>query len=199
MEKTCSNCKKTYPKNEKYFRKNGSSWRSGCKKCINKNLPKKTKKQKEERKAEMYKIWRLKNRPAKVKSVLKTCISCKKELERTLDNFRKRSDSDALRSSCKKCFDEKQRKRHIEFYKNNTEKERLRHKNWAVNNPEKRKATIRKTYLKNIIKNKEYDKKRTQELTDSKVSNMLGFRLNEVPRDVLETKRLLLKLKRELK
>ena len=166
---------------------------------MNKICIKKTEKQKKERKAEMYKIWALKNRPAKVKPILKTCTKCKKELERTLNNFRKRSDSERLRSTCKKCFDKKQRERHIEFYKNNTEKERLRHKNWSINNPEKRKITVRKTYLKNIVKRKEYDKKRTKDLTDSKVASMLGIRLNDLPIEIIETKRLLIKLKRELK
>ena len=62
MEKTCKICKNTYPKTEKYFRKNGDSWRSGCKKCINKNLPKKTEEQKKQEKAKSHKIWAKKNR-----------------------------------------------------------------------------------------------------------------------------------------
>ena len=60
--KTCRICKNTYPKTEEFFRKNGKSWRSGCKKCINKNLPKKTKEQKKIEKAKTHKIWAKKNR-----------------------------------------------------------------------------------------------------------------------------------------
>ena len=62
MEKTCKICKNTYPKTEKYFRKNGDSWRSGCKKCINKNLPKKTEEQKKQEKAKSHKIQAKKNK-----------------------------------------------------------------------------------------------------------------------------------------
>jgi len=62
MKKTCKKCKKTYPKTEQYYRKNGNSWRSGCKKCINKNLPKKTEEQKKKENAKNNKIWAKKNR-----------------------------------------------------------------------------------------------------------------------------------------
>lgn len=60
--KICRCCGKKYPKNDIYFRKNGNSFRSKCKKCLNKNLPKKTDEEKKEAKSNSYKLWQQKNR-----------------------------------------------------------------------------------------------------------------------------------------
>jgi len=205
--KECTCCKLEFPKTEEFFRKNGKFWRGGCKICLNKNIPKKTIQEKKARAAETQKEWRLINRPAKVKPFLKTCGTCKLEFERTTENFRERKDGfkDKLRSQCITCFDKHQRKRHIEFYKNNTEKELLRTKTWAENNKEKRAFSVRKTYLKNINKNKIYDKKRIENLTDSIIINRIktqtGLSKTEIleNKEIIETKRLIIKLKRELK
>lgn len=60
--KICKNCNNEYPKTEVFFRRNGKSWRSKCKNCLNKNLPKKTEQEKKEQKAKSHKIWAKKNR-----------------------------------------------------------------------------------------------------------------------------------------
>ena len=200
--KRCKICNKTKPKTDEYFRRNGKSWRSGCKECINKNLPKKTEKQKKERKAEMQKKWALKNRPRKTEKnpTTKKCCSCKIVKPRTDEFFRRRSDyKNNFRHECKECFDEKNRKRHLDFYKKNTEKEKLRHKTWIMNNPEKRRKSVRRCYLKNIDRRKKYDIERMKNLTDSYVANVSGYRKDEMPAYLIEQKRIILKLKRELK
>jgi hypothetical protein len=135
---------------------------------------------------------------------LKTCGSCKIELPKTQDYFRKRSENkNNLRSDCKNCFDEKSRKRHVEFYRNNTEKEKERQKKWISENKERRAKTVHKTYLKNIDKVKEYDKKRINDLTDSIIINRIvtqtGLTKNEIPKELIKTKRLITQLKRTIK
>ena len=101
------------------------------------------------------------------------------------------------------CYDKKARKRHIDFYKNNTEKEKERHKYFYYRDIDHTHSKQRKTYLKNIETVKKYDKKRTNELTDSVVLNRLvsqsSLNRNEITKDLIETKRLLIQLKRELK
>src|SRR5690606_19778822 len=100
-------------------------------------------------------------------------------------------------------FDKKQRERHIEFYKNNTIKEKERQKLWIFKNKEQRAKTVHKSYLKNIENTKKYDKKRINELTDSIIINRLvaqtSLNRNEIPKELIETKRLLTQLKRTLK
>jgi hypothetical protein len=60
--KKCRFCGNEYPKTDIYFRKNGNSFRSKCKKCLNKNLPKKTDDEKKQIKKISYKLWQEKNR-----------------------------------------------------------------------------------------------------------------------------------------
>jgi len=204
--KKCKCCKLEFPKTEDYFRKNGNSWRSKCKNCLNKNLPKKTDIEKKERKAEMFKLWREKNRPRKTikDNTIKVCCSCKKELPRTEEFFRKRSDlKNNFRSDCKDCFDEKQRQRHIEFYKNNTDKEKERHKYFYYRNPEYTKEKNRLQTIKFKPKQVIYDKKRIEDLTDSIIINRIvtqtGLKKEEIPKELIQTKRLITQLKRTLK
>ena len=204
--KKCTSCNLEFPKTEAYFRKNGNFFRSKCKKCLNKNLPKKTEAEKKERKAETSKLWREKNRPRKTikNNPIKICCSCKKELPRTEEFFRKRSDyKNNFRSNCKICFDEKQRKRHIEFYKNNTEKEKERHKYFYYRNPEYTKGKNKLASIRSKPRRVIYDKKRSNDLTDSVIINRIvtqtGLKKEEIPKELIETKRLLTQLKRTLK
>jgi hypothetical protein len=204
--KKCTCCNLEFPKTEDYFRKNGNFFRSKCKNCLNKNLPKKTDIEKKERKSEMFKLWREKNRPRKTikDNPIKVCCSCKKELPRTEEFFRKRSDlKNNFRSECKYCFDDKQRQRHIEFYKNNTEKEKQRHKYFYYRNPEYTKEKNRLQTIKFKPKQVVYDKKRIEDLTDSLIINRIvtqtGLKKEEIPKELIETKRLLTQLKRTLK
>jgi len=137
--------------------------------------------------------------------VLKKCTCCNLEFPKTEDYFRKRGEknNNNFRSECKKCFDEKAKKRHIEFYKNNTEKEKERYKYFYYRDIEHTHNKQHKTYLKNIDHTKKYDKKRINELTDSIILNRLvsqtSLNRNEIPKELIETKRLLTQLKRTLK
>ena len=60
--KKCTCCNLEFPKTETYFRKNGLFFRSKCKNCLNKNLPKKTNEEKKEAKRKSHKLWQEKNR-----------------------------------------------------------------------------------------------------------------------------------------
>ena len=204
--KKCTCCNLEFPKTELYFRKNGCFFRSKCKKCLNKNIPKKTEQEKKEAVKHKHKQWCLVNRPRKTikNNLLKNCSCCKNELPRTEEYFRKRSDyKNNYRSECKKCFDAKQRKRHLEFYKNNTEKEKKRHKYFYYRNPELTKQKNRLSTKKNKPKKIIYDKHRNLELTDSILLNRIvsqtSLNRSEIPKELIETKRLLTKLKRQLK
>lgn len=204
--KFCSGCGETYPKTEEYFRKNGNSWRSKCKGCINKNLPKKTEAEKKARRKETNKLWQEINRPRKTikNNPIKICCTCKKELPRTDVFFRRRIERPNLfRSDCKECFDEKSKKRHIEFYKNNTEKEKARNHYFYYRDLDHTHKKHHKTYLKNIERVKEYDKKRIENLTDTvirnNISNNTGLDRKLIPKEMIETKRLIIQLKREVK
>jgi hypothetical protein len=136
---------------------------------------------------------------------LKKCTACNLEFPKTIDYFRKRGEknNNNFRSQCKKCFDEKQRQRHIEFYKNNTEKEKERHKYFYYRNIEHTKEKNRLSTIKHKQKQTAYDKKRINDLTDSIILNRLvsqtSLNRNEIPKELIETKRLLTKLKRTLK
>lgn len=92
-----------------------------------------------------------------------------------------------------------------DWYEKNKEKELARCKKWRLNNPEKLKEITKKTYIKNIVKRKYYDKKRMAELPDNYVAIRIrnnqfqGLKLNDIPKGIIETKRLIIKLQRELK
>lgn len=205
--KVCSKCKEN--KNLDNFVKNKMGYlgyKSICKQCTNKNITKKTEQEIKERNKEMHKIWCAINRPRKTikDNPFKVCCCCKKELPKTEEFFRKRSDQkNNFRSECKDCFDEKQRQRHIEFYKNNTEKEKERHKYFYYRNPEHTKEKNRLATIRFKPKQVVYDKKRINDLTNSIIINRIvtqsGLKKEEIPKELIETKRLLTQLKRTLK
>lgn len=204
--KFCSGCSETYPKTEEYFRKNGNSWRRKCKGCLNKNLPKKTELEKKVAKYEQYKQWALINRPRKTikDNPIKVCCCCKNELPRTEEFFNKRSDiTNGFKSECKACYYEKSRRRHRENYKNNTEKEKARNHYFYYRDLEHTHKKQRANYLRNIEKIKLKDKKRIENLTDTvirnNISNNTGLDRKLIPKEMIETKRLIIQLKRELK
>jgi hypothetical protein len=205
--KICSKCKtdtilSAYVKNKMGY----LGFKSICKKCTNKNIPKKTEQEKKDRKKEMFRKWCLINRPRKTKdSLTRTCSCCKKTYPKTVEYFRVRGEklSHLLRTECRVCFDEKQRIRHKEFYKNNTEKEKERHKFFYYRDIEYTHKKNHQTYLKNIDRVKKYDKERREVLADCLILNSIsattGISRYEVPKEMIETKRLIIKLKRELK
>jgi hypothetical protein len=174
-KKICRSCKKEKPKTKDFFRIHTKNYfRPDCKVCLKK--------------------------PKKPKPTEKICSSCKKTLKLNIDNFRKRSDYDGFRSICKSCFDEKNRLRHKKNYKENTDKEKKRLNDWIKNNLERRKKTELKSRLKpeNIKKRKERDIKNNLELPNHRVANTLGVKLKDLTLDIIETQRLILKIKREL-
>lgn len=205
--KICTKCKiekelSNYVKNKMGY----LGLKSICKQCTNKNIPKKTEEEKKERKFEMHKAWRLINRPRiTIDLPYKICTCCNKTFPKTFEFFRSRGGktNHLLRSTCVTCFDIKQKKRHIEFYANNTTKERERYKGFYYRDIEYTHKKQQQSYLKNIDKSKKYDKERREALTDSIILNSIvattGISRHEIPKEIIETRRLIIQLKRELK
>lgn len=108
----------------------------------------------------------------------KICTCCKIEFPKTLEYFNK--DGNWLRYICRNCS-------------------KIKHKLWSLNNKEYRKEYV--INYKNI--QKYHDNKRVIELSDSIIINRIRRHSNLEKKDIniemIETKRLLLKLKRELK
>ena len=156
----------------------------------------------------------------------KICTGCKIEMLATKEFFHSsKGGKYGLNSKCKKCrkaFGEKYRKDNAEkekerskkYRENNPEKEKERHKKyykenlekhkeydikWKKNNPEKRKKSTTKYYKNNIEKIRERDRKNTQNLSDSYVAGLLKKPIKHLNPQVLETRRLIILIKRELK
>lgn len=205
MKKKCTKCSKELPATKEFFQKNKQGkygLRSVCKNCLNKNLPKKTEIEKKQRAREKYKAWALINRPRKTikDNPLKICGSCEKELPRTDEFFRRRSDYKSnFRSDCRECYDEKSRKRHKKHYKDNVEKEKKRAKYFYYRNLDYTNKKQREYRNNNIEIFKERDKARIDNLSDSYIALLLKKSVKDVPIEIIEQKRLIIKLKRELK
>lgn len=201
--KVCKNCDLLKPLS--YFIKNEKGYlgrKNICKDC--RLQPKKNEKERKERKSYTHKLWREKNRPRKTIDLpYKLCGCCKKTFPKTLEYFRKRSDNDNFRSDCITCFDEKARKRHLEFYKNNTEKEKERFRISRIKFRDKINKKNKEYRICNLEKYVEKDRVRTQKLTDSLVRNRIkiqtGLSSDEITKELIETKRLITQLKRTLK
>lgn len=90
--KKCRCCLKEYLKTEEYFRKNGNFFRAKCKKCLNKNLPKKTDEQKKQEKRKSHKLWQEKNRERRnEKQKEYRLLNLEKYKTRVVKNQRKQS------------------------------------------------------------------------------------------------------------
>jgi hypothetical protein len=131
----------------------------------------------------------------------KICTGCKKEMLATKEFFHSHKLGKlGLSALCKKCKLE-YRKKH---YKNNTEKEKEYSKKWKKDNP-KRYQEIRESYKE--VRNKKYDSEKEKQrlknhrknLSDGYVCQCMNVKLKEMPKKIIETKRLIINLKRELK
>jgi hypothetical protein len=153
----------------------------------------------------------------------KTCTKCEKELPKTLEYFY--TCRGIFISSCKECKKIVTKKylennkeqinlKGKEYYKNNREKRIVEMKEYnkihyqdnkeyykekdrlySLNNKEKIFAKNKKYYNKNRIRGRN----KTKELTDYYIKNHLLKTKEFVPKEIIETKRLLMQLKRELK
>jgi len=158
--KTCSKCKKEYPKTDDYFfriRVNSHLFRSNCKKCM-------ADANREQRKKPI-----ISNTDESIK---KKCAMCGKEFPATTDHFFKGHCKHGLRSKCKVCFyaenrmilarpgnieksrvayqkhyadnKEEYAERWQKYYEANAEHIKRRSRDWGKNNLDKRRITDRK-------------------------------------------------------
>lgn len=114
--------------------------------------------------------------------MIKTCSKCKKEYPATLEFFYKAKLKDGFRSGCKSCMD----KSNIDYRKTpegRANKIKLNSK-WREENTEKILQKVAKTRI---------------ELTDAYIASYLKMPTKQIPPEIIETKRLIMQLKRELK
>lgn len=146
----------------------------------------------------------------------KQCTQCKKTYPATTDNFyRQKKGKFGLNAQCKKC----RSAFHKEYM--STEEGKNKNKNiqskWRELNPCKAKEYGKQNYLKNGSKHLEnrryryksdpeykkvvlsWSSKQMDELSDSYIASSLNISVKLIPSDVLETRRLIIKLKRYLK
>jgi hypothetical protein len=134
---------------------------------------------------------------------MKTCTNCKIEFPKTKDYFfvkiiKQQNKSglaiyNSFRSICKKCHGKKGeenriKKRCLEM-DCNISKYR---ENW--------KKQYSKTRIKyDLINFKTKSKYHSKELTDYYIANRFRLKMKEIPKEMIQTKRLIIQLKRELK
>jgi superfamily II DNA helicase RecQ len=126
-------------------------------------------------------------------SELKKCTKCGDEKPATLEFYGAQKDcKNGLKPHCKACLSKAGKLYH------NLHSERIlnQKKKWQQNNPEKTKNFIRKWKQKNTDKLRSYDKKNSEQLTDSRVRLRLGLRKDQCPPELIEVKRLQIKIKR---
>ena len=135
----------------------------------------------------------------------KRCGTCGKCYAKTLDFFRKRSASGGLKSDCRLCFDEKSRARHVKNYADNKEREDERIRLVRVKFKDKIESTAKTYREKNKEKIKNKDIERIRLLPDpyliQKIREQTGLSKEDIldNPDIIETKRLIIQLKRTLK
>lgn len=139
----------------------------------------------------------------------KVCTNCKEDAP--LSNYYKDAKGkNGLRSFCKKCENEK---KNVYYHANKSkpevkEKVYIRRRKWLDNNRERERENYRKLYKKNPdirAKKRVYDRNRMANLDDWYVAKLLVLQTNntlnieDVPPDLIEIKRNVLKLKRKRK
>jgi hypothetical protein len=85
------------------------------------------------------------------------------------------------------------------YYKNNAAKIKERSEKYRENNPEKFREKSKKYYHNNPERYKEQNKKAVQDITDSYISNCLKKPLKHLNPQIIETRRLIILIKRELR
>lgn len=139
--------------------------------------------------------------------LFKTCFVCKKRLPRTEEYFHvklikqqnKRGEAIyySYKDRCRECHNAEMRSRHITEYWKDPLKARERSRRQYWKDPVKSRNMNNERRERNIDQYRKKDKKRVAELDDSWVASSMGIPLSEIPKDVLEIKKLTILLKRE--
>jgi hypothetical protein len=134
------------------------------------------------------------------------CKKCHKELDRI--NYE--NNNEKIKERKRKYYKNNKETKIKEYLGNNNEKIKESRRKYYENNKEKIKEYLgnkkeeikkrkRKYYENNIKHIKEYNQEYTYKLSDAYIKNCLLRAKEFVPQEVIETKRLIIKLKRELK
>ena len=191
MKKICGSCKKEYPKTKKYFfirtykevLASGKTaiykgFKSNCKKCHGiKGAERRVKKRCKEldcNVSDYRENW--KKQYSKTRTIN---LLAKKELTEGQYNTYKSHVKKGL------SFDLKEHKERV--YINKHSKPWLRKFDYGG-----------KVFLEDKERRDKNNKNKIENITDSYIVNYLGYKKGEVPKEIIETKRLLIKLKREL-
>jgi hypothetical protein len=138
----------------------------------------------------------------------KTCTICGEKLPKTEDYFnvkitkQKNKNGDAIyygfKHACRKCLNKKIAKYKREEYWKDPDKARkeLKRKYWK--DPDKAKMKTQEWREANLDYLHEKDRKRTAELDDSWIASSIGIPVKECPKELIESKKIVIKLKREL-
>lgn len=185
----CTSCKKELPRNEKYF----SKYKHGT--------------------SRGYRMFAFSRRCLECREFhanFKKCGRCKKVFPKTLEYFpirkepQKKKDGTIviyhlLKFQCIECSLKTHREIQKRIYYDDLEKSReiVRRKYWK--NPEKRRAATQAWRERNPNKIKEHDKLRIDSISDSYICNHLGIPVSETPAELIEAKRLMIKIHREIK
>jgi hypothetical protein len=171
--KICTGCKKEMLATKEFFyiKKTGKyGLTSICKQC-EKAISKKYREENLEKVKQKQKEWRNNN---------------SEKLKKKRKEYRK-NNIEEIKENLKK------------YYKNNAAKIKERSEKYRENNPEKFKEKSKKYYHNNPERYKEQNKKAVQDITDSYISNCLKKPLNHLNPQVIETRRLIILIKRELR
>ncbi|QIG62291.1 HNH endonuclease [Tenacibaculum phage JQ] len=204
--KTCTKCNLDLPATKDYFnsQKNGKyGLRSACKKC-NKEYRKKYTSTEEYKKRHREKMakWRKEN-PKKLKEINRRCYN--KHAERINKERRERYHTDPIyKEKCKereRAYKESGGRGKIHRKPEQMEKSRIRSRKRRLN-PEKQSHdrmmnAMYREKNKELLKLK--DKERRKELIPSYVAQCMRVSVDSLTPEIYETKKLVIKLKRELK
>ena len=138
-------------------------------------------------------------------TTFRTCKKCNQEFPETEEYFRLKPAKGKLymQHSCREC-EKVKAKNYARLYRNgNREKvkkyERDRARKIRNENPEYLRRHQRNWYKNNKIKAIEWANDHTNDLSDNYVCAKLGMSVNDCPKELIEAKRIVLKIKREIK
>lgn len=128
----------------------------------------------------------------------KSCRMCE-EIKPVCDFYKVKNVKSGLHSWCKKCCcsqvrekqkadPEKQKKQNVRYYRDHKDRIKAKSRMWSASNHNLVISTRRRFRSKEI-----------EELSDSYISNLLNLKKSDVPHELLEAKRLQIKIKRALK
>jgi len=136
--------------------------------------------------------------------LFKTCTICNCKLPKTKEHFQTRKDKSGtkiyvfFRHACRKCLNAKVAKYKREKYSKDIVKGRIESRRKYWKDPIRSRENQRRWKEKNPNNSIERDRRRIKNLGSSYIALMIGMPVNECPQELIESKRLVIQIKREL-